>query len=379
MRPAEVIVSHQNTDFDALGSMIAARRLYPGAAVLLHGGLNRNVREFAALHGEELALTEASRCDLSAVTRVIVVETSQLRRLGELAEVVQRPGVETVLFDHHGGDPPPWVQPERYLCSADGALSSTMAGILAERGIEPTTTEATALALGIHEDTGSLTYPSTTLRDVEALAYCMRHGANQELVGSFLHTPLDAEHRALLTTLIDAVEQVQVGGVTVLITSAAWSRYVDGVSALATKITDLTDCQAMAMLVEMDGRVFAVGRSRTAGFDVAAVMALLDGGGHPQAASALVRDQPLDAVRRRLLEALGEGVVEVPRAADMMSSPPWFVDADSSIDEALAECRRRRTSGVPIAAGGRMVGAVGARGSGPSHRPRARPRAACAG
>ena len=52
----------------------------------------------------------------------------------------------------------PGSQPERYVCSADGALSSTMAGILAERGIEPTPTEATALALGIHEDTGSLTY-----------------------------------------------------------------------------------------------------------------------------------------------------------------------------------------------------------------------------
>ena len=38
--------------------------------------------------------------------------------------------------------------------------------------------EATALALGIHEDTGSLTYPSTTLRDVEALAFCARHGAD---------------------------------------------------------------------------------------------------------------------------------------------------------------------------------------------------------
>jgi hypothetical protein len=35
---------------------------------------------------------------------------------------------------------------------------------------------------------------------------------------------------------------------------------VDGVSTLASKITDLTDSPAMVMLVEMDGRVFAVGR-----------------------------------------------------------------------------------------------------------------------
>ena len=105
MRPTEIIIAHQATDFDALGSMLAARRLYPGAQVVLHGGLNRNVREFVALHEGELDLVEAARCDLSGVTRAIVVETASIDRLGELAEVVRRPGVETVLFDHHGGEP----------------------------------------------------------------------------------------------------------------------------------------------------------------------------------------------------------------------------------------------------------------------------------
>src|SRR2546423_15283356 len=99
MRPAEVIVSHQNTDFDALGSMLAARRLYPAATVLVHGGLNRNVREFVALHEQELALVDASRCDLSAISRGIVVETSQLGRLGDMAELGERPGGGAELFD----------------------------------------------------------------------------------------------------------------------------------------------------------------------------------------------------------------------------------------------------------------------------------------
>ena len=142
------------------------------------------------------------------------------------------------------------------------------------------------------------------MRDVEALAFCVRHGANQELIGGFLHTPLDADHRALLTTLIDASEQVELGGVAVLVAAARWPRYVDGVSTLASKITDLTDSPAMVMLVEMDGRVFAVGRSRTAAFDVAAVMAALGGGGHAQAASALVRDETLEGARARLGAAL---------------------------------------------------------------------------
>jgi CBS domain-containing protein len=37
---------------------------------------------------------------------------------------------------------------------------------------------------------------------------------------------------------------------------------------------------------------------------------------------------------------------------------PGSWKADSTIDDALAECRRRGTSGVPVASGGEMVGVV---------------------
>ncbi len=46
MRAEEVIATHGNTDFDAFGSMLAARLLYPGAYMALSGSLNRNVREY---------------------------------------------------------------------------------------------------------------------------------------------------------------------------------------------------------------------------------------------------------------------------------------------------------------------------------------------
>src|SRR3954451_14353360 len=217
--------------------MLAARRLYPGAVVVLHGGLNRNVREFVMLHEAELELADAGRCDLSAVTRVIVVETSHLSRLGELAAVASRDGVERVLFDHHGEGVPGWVEDGHAVTSDDGALSTTMVGILAERGIEPTAAEATALALGIHEDTGSLTFSTTTLRDVEALGFCARHGASQEMISRFLHLPLADDQRDLLTTLVDAAEQVDVQATGVVVTAVRLPRYVDGISTLASKLT----------------------------------------------------------------------------------------------------------------------------------------------
>ena len=60
MRAQTIIATHSSTDFDALASMLAARRLYPGSAVVLQPMLARNVREFTRLYADELDLVEAA-------------------------------------------------------------------------------------------------------------------------------------------------------------------------------------------------------------------------------------------------------------------------------------------------------------------------------
>src|SRR5436309_2669585 len=246
MRAETVIATHGNTDFDAFAALLAARRLYPDAVACVAGSLNRNVREFARLHADELELVEASRLELDAIRRLIVVETTHAARLGELEPVALDRDVEKVVFDHHAGELPAWAAPEHTVLSEDGALTTTLVGILAERETAVTPLEATVFALGIHEDTGSLTYPSSTQRDAEALAWCFRHGAYQHLVAAYLHMPLSAEERDLLNALLDSTETHDVAGVQVLVAAVAWPRYVDGVSNLAHKLVDLKDCKALA-------------------------------------------------------------------------------------------------------------------------------------
>src|SRR5207245_8929745 len=163
--------------------------------------------------------------------------------------------------------------------------------------------------LGIHEDTGSLTYPSSTQRDAEALAWCLRHGAKQELLATFLHTPLDGDERELLSALLEALTTHEVAGVEVLVAGVVWPRYVDGVSNLAHKIVDLTDARALVVLVAMDGRVFCVARSRSPELDAAAIAASLGGGGHAQAASAIFRGD-LEEAREKLVDSLAAATRE---------------------------------------------------------------------
>ena len=206
-------------------------------------------------------------------------------RLGEFERVARDPEVEVVVFDHHTGEAADWVRAENLVLSEDGALTTTMVGILAEREIDVSPLEATVFALGIHEDTGSLGYPGVGLRDAEALAWCLRHGARQDMVAQYLRAPLAEEERALLDALVAALETHYVEGLEVLVAPVAWPEYVDGVSNLAHKIVDLTDARALVCLVEMDGRVFCVVRTRIPELDAAAIAAALGGGGHAQAAS----------------------------------------------------------------------------------------------
>src|SRR5689334_1945057 len=355
MRAETVIATHGNTDFDAFAAMLAARRLYPGSVACLAGSLNRNVREFYRLHADELELAEAARVDTDAIRRLVVVETTHANRLGELESVALDPGVEKVVFDHHAAEPPEWAGEEHTVVSQDGALTTTLVGVLAEREIAVTPLEATAFALGIHEDTGSLTYPTATQRDAEALAWCLRHGASQDVVSAFLHTPLTEGDRRLLNALLDSITAVDADGIEVLVAAVRWPTYVDGISNLAHKLVDLTNCQALVLLVEMDERVFAVARSRTPFLDAGLVARSLGGGGHPQAASAIFRGT-LSEAHAQLLEHLPAALRQPLRARDVMSHPARSVPPDEQVARAMVVCQRHDQSGILVTDDGRLVG-----------------------
>ena len=358
MRAREVIATHGNTDFDAFAATLAARRLYPNALVALSGSLNRNVREFYRLHADELDVVEASRLELDAIRRLIVVETLHASRLGELEAVALDSGVEKIVFDHHQVEQlPDWVSSENVVVSEDGALTTTLVGVLAERELTVTPLEATAFALGIHEDTGSLTYESATRRDADALAWCVRHGARQSEIATYLHTPLGENERELLSALLAALETRTVSGIDILLASVSWPEHVDGVSNLAHKIVDLTDCKGLVLLVEMGDRVFGVVRSRTSDFDSAAAARILGGGGHRHAASAIFRGSLADA-RERLLDGLEQAIGEPLRAKDVMSHPARSVGPGETVSAAMVACQRYGQSGILVTEGGRLVGTV---------------------
>jgi len=354
----ELAVGHANPDFDAYAATVAATKLFPGAKGVFLGTQNANVRAFHNLHEDFLDFVDLRGLELEAVSRLIIVDTRDAGRIGELGEVATRPGVEVIVYDHH---PPA----EGDLTEIDdrsldvGATTSILVHEIHRQGIALTPLEASLLLLGIHEDTGSLTYPGTTAYDAEAVAYLMSAGADMEVLNQFLTRTLDPQQRRLLEELAGSLEVWDVNGQKVAVGVASADEYVDSASVLTHYIVEDMGYRVAIAIIAMPGRLQVVARSRLHEVDVGEVMTRLGGGGHAQAASAAFREMDAETARTLVREAL-QAVVHPPlRARDILSAPVRTVGPDATMADAGALMATWGHGGLPVVDEvGRIVGLV---------------------
>jgi tRNA nucleotidyltransferase (CCA-adding enzyme) len=83
----EIITTHLNADFDAMASMVAAKKLYPEAVLVFPGSQERTLREFFVSAASYLYnFARLKNLDLDQVERLILVDTRQMSRIGRFAK-----------------------------------------------------------------------------------------------------------------------------------------------------------------------------------------------------------------------------------------------------------------------------------------------------
>jgi tRNA nucleotidyltransferase (CCA-adding enzyme) len=342
----DIITSHTNADFDSFASMIAAKKLYPEAKIVFPGSQEKKLRDFIeAFHPVEIK--RIKDIDLSKVTRLIIVDAKIPGRIGPFAELLPNKKIKIHIYDHHpfsGGD----IRGEVEKIETVGATATIFAEILKSRRLHPTPIEATILALGIYEETGCLLFPSTTERDLLAISYLLKRGANLNIVSSFLKMELSMEELDLLYELVQSSKDMIIEGIRVKVAKASREGYLGDAAHLAHRIMEIEDIDALAVLLSMEGKILIVARSKVPELDVSKVMREFGGGGHPTAAAATIKEASLELVEERLTEQLHKYIKPGKVASDIMTRPVISIRWDSSIKEAEAMMTRYGVNVLPV-------------------------------
>jgi len=343
----QVITTHVNADFDCLASMIAARKLYPEALLVFPGSQEKNVREFLKQSEIDWRFTRIKDIPLSAVTHLIIVDTRHSSRIGDFGPLSLQPGVRVHVYDHHpslAGDIPAELEVVREV----GATTTLLVEILQERKISISREEATLLALGIYEDTGSLSYTSTKPEDLKAVAYLLGQGADLALVSHHTRREMSSEQIALLHDLMAAAERHAIDGVDLVVAWARTERRVGDVAQVAHTLGDLQGAGVLLILVEMEGRIHLIARSRVVGVNVADVARGFGGGGHPTAASATLRHLTLLEARERATAMVCEQIRGVRKVREVLVAPAHTVDSKMSLAQAEELMTRFGINALPV-------------------------------
>ncbi len=356
----EIIIGHNNTDFDCLASMLAARKLYPEAQLVLPGNIGRDVREFINMYMDIFNFVEANEVECEKLTRIIIVDTHSLSRIGKFSECVSKRGIETIIYDHHilcaDEITSPFMKVEEV-----GANTTILVEEIIEKGIEVSPVEATIIALGIYVDTNSLIFSGTTYRDAYALAYLLEKEANLSVIESLVINRLSEGQQELSLLLNKNIVVDSINGFEVGFSLVKMDYYVDDAAYLTRKILEERDFDALFSIMRMKNKTYIIGRSVREEIDLSIIMKLLGGGGHKGAGSAKSDEADLAKIHSDITKTLKTNLSPVIKAWDIMSSPVKTVPVDTTIDEAYDIMIKYGHSGMPVVSDNKIAGIISRR------------------
>jgi tRNA nucleotidyltransferase (CCA-adding enzyme) len=363
----DLILCHTTADFDALGAAVGLTCLKPGSRIVLTGGAHPPVRDFLALYRDEYSLIERRSVNPDKIRSLTVVDTQQRDRLGKAAEWFDLPNVqEIIVYDHHLGADRDIPTTEVYIDRV-GATTTLMVELLQKQGISLTSAEATVMALGIHVDTGSLTYDQSTPRDALALAWLMAQGASLSVISTYRDPGLSPQLQQLLTQALENLDYVCLRGYTIAWVMLRTNEFVPGLSNLASEIVDLTESDAVLLvneypLGEDEYRLTVIGRTQIPSTNLNLLFQPFGGGGHSQAASLNLRTTDSQTIVQQLLAGLKAQIPHPPTARDLMSSPVRTIRPETTIAEAQRILLRYGHSGLSVVnSTGELVGIISRR------------------
>ena len=301
-----LLASHLNPDGDAIGAMVGLSLILEGLGqeTVTHNGSGVPA-PYRFLPGSERVQSQAP--EVLDFDGLIVLDSGELKRIGDLAERVQELPL-LINLDHHVPKEPwgdvAWIEEE---APAVGTMVLELAGLLKAR-IDPQA--ALNLYTAIMTDTGRFQHGNTDAETLAAAAELARLGADPALAAREVYQTYTEGRLKLLARALGTLELHQ-GGLVALMTLRR-----DDFKETGTSLVDMDNfvdyargvkgVEVAATLREEEGG-YKISLRSTGKADVARLAAAFGGGGHRMAAGAFM-EGGLDQVRERLVKGVRDSL-----------------------------------------------------------------------
>jgi nanoRNase/pAp phosphatase (c-di-AMP/oligoRNAs hydrolase)/CBS domain-containing protein len=319
------------------------------------------VKAFLSIHKDLLRINTVDDIILEAVTRLIVVDVNTWNRLDRMASLKGKDDLEVIVWDHHSntGD-----ISANFICREEtGATVTLLAKQLKKEGKLLTPIQATLMLAGIYEDTGNLTFPSTTAEDAYAAAYLLERKADLNIVSTFLRPAYGEKQKDILFEMLQTAERVRLNGHSISINKIDIEGYVDSLAVVVRMYMEILNVDVAFGIFQDSGRqrCMVIGRSTVDGFDVGSIMRSMGGGGHPNAGSALLKSVNPAAVEDWIKELIAGNQRASVQISDLMSFPVLTVPENTPMKKVAQILEERGFTGLPVEKEGKAVGMISRR------------------
>ncbi|PIQ98080.1 MAG: hypothetical protein COV67_00805, partial [Nitrospinae bacterium CG11_big_fil_rev_8_21_14_0_20_56_8] len=283
--------------------------------------------------------------------------THSSKRIGSFASLLNKEGVAVHLYDHHS-DAEIEFPCERPTLARRGANSTLMFELLCRNEIPIDAQEATLLALGIFQDTHSLTSPSTTPEDFHAAGELLHRGADLHVVQKFVQPRLNPEQIDVMNELIRTLEVHLINGVETALAMATVDYFVEDLAYVVHQVMQIENLETLFALIQLDRRVYLIARSGTDEVNVADIAHAFGGGGHANASSASIQGMTLVQVREKLFQVWNERLQPLYLVRDIMHFPVVSVKEADSFRNTEKVLTRFNLNSLPVLRDDRPMGIV---------------------
>lgn len=310
LRPGMTVAlsTHINADGDGCGSQTAFARLLGQLGIravivnptpwpeLFRWLLGDDVEERSAEGAKAIAQSD----------RVIVLDISDLGRLGNLAEAVRAMPQDALVIDHHlpGNEPPGKTMLSDTAACATAELVYDFAK---ERGLSITPAIAKSLYTSLVTDTGGFRFGNTSPRCLAVAADLLTAGVDPEQMYQRIYGSVPLGRLHLLRDALETLQTDMAHGIAwVRIAAGALERHkvssedLDGISEYPRSIAGI---RLAVMFRDLGHGKVKVSFRSLAGVNVNTLARTFGGGGHARASGALIAGGPAEVEERVLGEA----------------------------------------------------------------------------